>query len=48
MSRADIDRKFRTNVGPRWPQARTDSILGALWKLEQASDIRALLLELSI
>ena len=35
MSRADVERKFRSNVGKRWPQERTDAILQALWALER-------------
>jgi 2-methylcitrate dehydratase len=48
MSRADVERKFRSNVGTRWPQARTDEILRALWALDQAADLPALLGSLSV
>jgi 2-methylcitrate dehydratase len=34
MQRTDIDRKFRGNVGKRWSQSQTDSVLQALWTLE--------------
>jgi 2-methylcitrate dehydratase PrpD len=30
MQRADIDRKFRGNVGKHWPPSQTDSVLQAL------------------
>ncbi|MEN3384535.1 MAG: 2-methylcitrate dehydratase [Hyphomicrobiales bacterium] len=48
MSRADVDLKFRRNVGKRWPQERTDAILQALWALERADDLPALLGKLSL
>ena len=48
MSRADVERKFRGNVGKRWPQERTDAILKALWGLDRADDIAALLGGLSM
>jgi hypothetical protein len=43
MSRADVERKFRGNVGRRWPQGRTDAILQALWELERTEDVAVLL-----
>jgi 2-methylcitrate dehydratase len=43
MGRADVERKFRGNIGKRWPQQRTDSILQALWALDRADDVAALL-----
>jgi 2-methylcitrate dehydratase len=43
MSRADVERKFRGNVGKRWPQKRTDTILKALWALDQTKDLSRLL-----
>ena len=48
MSRADIERKFRSNVDKRWPQERTDAILQALWALDQTDDLPALLGKLSL
>jgi 2-methylcitrate dehydratase len=48
MSRADIARKFRGNIGTRWPQARTDAVLQALWGLEQTEDVGALLGRLTV
>ena len=48
MERADVERKFRSNVGKRWPQERTDAILQALWSLERTDDLSALLGKLSL
>jgi 2-methylcitrate dehydratase len=48
MNRADVERKFRSNVGKRWPQERTDAILRALWSLDRAEDISRLLSSLSV
>ena len=43
MSRADVGRKFRGNVGTRWPQERTDEVLQALWALDRVDDLSSLL-----
>jgi 2-methylcitrate dehydratase len=48
MSRADVEQKFRRNVGKRWPQQRTDAILQALWALDRTDDLAALLGKLSL
>ncbi len=48
MSRADIERKFRGNIGTRWPQGRTDVVLQALWELEHTEDVGALLGKLAV
>ncbi len=48
MSRADIERKFRSNVGKRWPSERTESSLRALWTLDTAGDARGLLANLRL
>jgi 2-methylcitrate dehydratase len=48
MSRADVERKFHSNVGKRWPQERTDAILQALWDLDRAHDLPGLLGKLSL
>ncbi len=48
MSRADVEHKFRRNVGKRWPQDRTDAILRALWGLDRTDDLRGLLGKLSL
>ena len=43
MSRADVERKFRGNVGKRWSTKQADDILKALWALEQTKDLSLLL-----
>ena len=43
MSRAEVERKFRRNIGARWPKERTDDILASLWALERTRDFSALL-----
>lgn len=43
MGRADVERKFRGNVGKRWPQEKTDAVLKALWALDETKDLSALL-----
>jgi 2-methylcitrate dehydratase len=47
MGRADIERKFRSNIGKRWPRERTDAVLAALWALDRTDDLSALLGQLS-
>jgi 2-methylcitrate dehydratase len=48
MSTADVERKFRGNVGKRWPKKRTDDVLKALWALEQTTDLSLLLGKMSL
>ena len=48
MSRADIEHKFRGNVGKRWRKEKTDAVLSDLWALEQAKDWAALLGRLAV
>jgi 2-methylcitrate dehydratase len=48
MSRSDVERKFRSNIGKRWPRERTDAVLQALWALERTEDLSALLGKLSV
>jgi 2-methylcitrate dehydratase len=43
MSRAELEKKFRGNVGKRWPKERTDAILHALWALDRTKDLSQLL-----
>jgi 2-methylcitrate dehydratase len=43
MTRADVERKFRSNLGGRALQEDTGSILEALWALDRAEDVRSLL-----
>jgi 2-methylcitrate dehydratase len=46
MSREDVERKFRSNVGKRWPNERIETTLRALWTLDMAADMRGLLANL--
>jgi 2-methylcitrate dehydratase len=48
MNRSEVERKFRGNVGKRWPRERTDANLQALWGLDQTDDLSRLLGRLSI
>jgi 2-methylcitrate dehydratase len=48
MTRSEVERKFRGNVGKRWPQQRTAAILQALWALDQTDDLSLLLGRLSM
>ncbi len=43
VTRAEVERKFRANVGRRWPAQRIDEVLAALWALDRAEDVGALL-----
>lgn len=43
MTRAQMERKYRSNVGRRWPATQVDAQLQALWDLEKADDLRSLL-----
>src|SRR6516164_7422356 len=43
MSRADVDRKFKSNVSRRWPQEHTDTVLQALWALDRTDDLSSVL-----
>ena len=47
MNRANVERKFRGNVGKRWPQEQTTAVLAAL-ALEQTNNVSALLGKLAI
>ena len=48
MTRAEVERKFRSNIGSRWPRERTDTVLQALWTLDAANDLSALLGKLAV
>ena len=48
MNRSEVERKFRGNVGKRWPHERTDTVLRALWALDEADDLSRLLGQLSM
>ena len=43
MNRSEVERKFRGNVGERWPKEQTETNLNALWTIDQTNDIAALL-----
>jgi 2-methylcitrate dehydratase len=43
MNRSEVERKFRGNVGNRWPQERTSAVLQSLWALDQTDDLAPLL-----
>jgi len=43
MNRDEVERKFRGNVGQRWSSAQTAANLAALWTLEGADNLSALL-----
>jgi 2-methylcitrate dehydratase len=42
MSKADVEMKFRGNVGKRWSREQTDEILETLWDLERVGNARSL------
>jgi 2-methylcitrate dehydratase len=48
MNRSEVERKFRGNVGKRWPKERTDAVLRALWALEETDDLSRLLSQFSM
>jgi 2-methylcitrate dehydratase len=48
MTRAEVERKFRSNIGSRWPRERTDAVLQALWTLDAANDLSAVLGTLAV
>ena len=43
MDRDEVERKFRGNVGQRWPQEHTGTVLQALWALDRTDDLSSLL-----
>ncbi len=48
MNRAEVEKKFRGNVGGRWPKERTGAVLQDLWAVDRTQDIAALLGKLSL
>ena len=48
MTRTEVERKFRGNVGHRWPAEQTAMVLEALWALERTADISTLLGKLAL
>jgi 2-methylcitrate dehydratase len=47
-TRADVERKFRSNVDTRWPRERMDAVLGELWALNQTKNLSSLLAMLTL
>lgn len=48
MSRADVEQKFRSNVGKRWSNEQTDAILQALWELDRIDNLAAFLSKFTV
>jgi 2-methylcitrate dehydratase len=48
MTRADVERKFRSNLGRRSLQEDTGAVLQALWALDRTDDLRPLLGKLTL
>jgi 2-methylcitrate dehydratase len=48
MTKAEVERKFRGNVGKRWPAEQTTAVLQALWSLDATTDVSALLATLAV
>ena len=48
MSRADVEKKFRDNVGKRWPSGQTEAVLAVLWEFDRMDDLAAFLGKLSV
>jgi hypothetical protein len=48
MTRADVERKFRSNVGKNWSKAQADAMLAKLWALDLVDDLPSLLRELVV
>jgi 2-methylcitrate dehydratase len=48
MTRADVERKFRSNVEGRWPRERAGEVLPALWALDRTADLSAFLARLVV
>jgi 2-methylcitrate dehydratase len=47
MNRAEVERKFRGNVGKRWPKEQPDAIVEPLWALDRTDELSVLLGRLS-
>jgi 2-methylcitrate dehydratase len=43
MTRAEMERKYRSNVAKRWPATQVDAQLQSLWDFEKSDDLRSLL-----
>jgi 2-methylcitrate dehydratase len=47
-TRTDVERKFRSNIGKRWPREQTDAVLESLWAFDRTDDLTALLNKLAL
>jgi 2-methylcitrate dehydratase len=43
MTRADVERKFHSNVSKRWSEAHIQAVLETLWTLERQTDLMRLM-----
>jgi 2-methylcitrate dehydratase len=48
VTRADVERKFRSNLGRRTLQEDTGAVLQALWALDRTDDLRSLMGKLAL
>ncbi|HKA71923.1 MAG TPA: MmgE/PrpD family protein [Xanthobacteraceae bacterium] len=48
MNRSEVERKFRGNIGKRWPKEQTDANLKSLWALDRTSSLTSLLGKLAV
>ena len=48
MNRSEVERKFRGNIGKRWPKEQTDANLKSLWALDRTSSFTSLLGKLAV
>jgi len=48
MTRADVEMKFRGNVGKLWSREQTDLVLRELWRLDRVGDLKGLLAQMAV
>jgi 2-methylcitrate dehydratase len=48
MNRSEVERKFRGNIGKRWPKEQTDGNLKSLWSLDRTNNFTSLLGKLAV
>jgi 2-methylcitrate dehydratase len=48
MNRSEVERKFRGNIGKRWPKEQTDGNLKSLWSLDRTNNFSSLLGKLAV
>jgi len=48
MNRSEVERKFRGNIGKRWPKEQTDANMKSLWALDRTNSFAALLGKLAV